>query len=284
MTFFLSDFRPSNILLQTTGLDGLSEAEVLKAFGYEKPSTNPVISTHVSSKQFAQCVPRYLIKPVDFSRMNKEFLKEKIYVMDFGVSYTIPSPPKHLGLPRSYRAPEAILEGNIGIPSDLWALGCTLFEIRTGSKLINVSSKDIDQYLVRTAKLLGPFPERWWTTTWRTRREFFKDELDSQGRVIEAEPWWLAFNLKTYTKTGEIVPYQETRSIREELESGACVDFMEAVDITDSLDLDHTPFTPRDIPPDEIEALTNLLEATLQYEPGKRPGLREIVQHDWFNM
>lgn len=173
-----SDFRPSNILLQTTGLDGLSEAEVLKAFGYEKPSTNPVNSAHVSSKRFALCVPRYLIKPVDFSRMNKRFLKDEIYLMDFGVSYTIPSPPKRLGLPRSYRTPEAILDGNIGIPCDLLALGYTLFEIRTGSKPIDISSNDIDQYLARMAKLLGPFPEPWWTTNWQIRREFFKDKLE----------------------------------------------------------------------------------------------------------
>lgn len=59
---------------------------------------------------------------------------------------------------------------------------------------------------------------------------------------------------------------------------------MEAVDITDSIGLDHTPFTPRDIPPDEIEAFADLLETILQYESDKRPGLREIVQHDWFKM
>ena len=282
---FLLDFRPSNILLQTTGLDGLSEAEVLQAFGYEKPETVPIISTHVSNKWVARCVPRYLIKPVDFSRMNKAFLKDEIYLMDFGVSYTIPSPPQRLSLPRSYRAPEAILDGKIGIPCDLWALACTLFEIRTGSKLINASPPDdIDEYLARMVTLLGPFPEPWWTTIWKTRREFFKDELDFQGRAIDANPWWVEMGLQMYSRTGELVPYQETRSIREELGRGAHVDFMEAVDTTDCCDRNSTLFKVRDIPPGEIEAFADLLEAILQYEPDKRPGLREIEQHDWFNM
>ena len=94
----------------------------------------------------------------------------------------------------------------------------------------------------------------------------------------------MTFNLNAYTKTGELIPCRETRSIREELERAACVDFMEAVDITDYRGLDHTSFTPRDISPDEIEAFANLLEAILQYGPDKRPGLRAIVQHDWFKM
>lgn len=284
INIFLLDFRPSNILLQTTGLDGLSEAEVLQAFGYQKPETTPVISTQTSNKRFAQCVPRYLIKPVDFSGLKKAFLKDEIYLMDFGVSYTIPFPPKRLSLPRPYRAPEAIFDGKLGIPCDLWALGCTLFEIRTGRKLINVSSDDMDDYLARIATLLGPFPEPWWTTTWQTRGEIFKDELDSQGRTIDAHPLFLTAKPMMYSKTGELVPYQETRSIREELDNGACLDFFEAVDASYRRDIDPTPFTLRDIPPDEFEAFAGLLEEIMQYEPDQRPGIREIEQHDWFKM
>lgn len=217
--------------------------------------------------------------------MNKAFLKDEIHLTDFGVSYNVPSPPHRLSIPRSYRAPEAILDGKIGIPCDLWALGCTLFEIRTGNKLINASPPDdIDEYLARIVTLLGPFPEPWWTTTWKTRRELFKDEIDSQGRAIDANPWWVEMGLQMYSRTGELVPYQETRSIREGLARGAHVDYMETVDTTNWRDRKSSLFKVRDIPPDEIEAFADLLEAILQYEPEKRSGLREIEQHGWFKM
>lgn len=113
----------------------------------------------------------------------------------------------------------------------------------------------MDDYLARIATLLGPFPEPWWTTTWQTRGEIFKDELDSQGRTIDAHPLFLTAKPMMYSKTGELVPYQETRSIREELDNGACLDFFEALDASYRRDIDTTPFTPRDIPPTSLRLL-----------------------------
>lgn len=59
---------------------------------------------------------------------------------------------------------------------------------------------------------------------------------------------------------------------------------MKAVDTTDCRDRNSTLFKLRDIPSDEVEAFADLLEAILQYDPAKRPGIREIVQHDWFKL
>lgn len=62
------------------------------------------------------------------------------------------------------------------------------------------------------------------------------------------------------------------------------MDFMEAVDTSECRDRNSTLFNLRDIPPNEVEVFAELLEAILQYDPSKRPGIREIVQHDWFKM
>jgi serine/threonine-protein kinase SRPK3 len=45
-----------------------------------------------------------------------------------------------------------------GIGSDLWALGCTTFEIRTGRKLFNMFDDDVDDRLYYMVLLLRKLP------------------------------------------------------------------------------------------------------------------------------
>ncbi|KND87627.1 hypothetical protein TOPH_07747 [Tolypocladium ophioglossoides CBS 100239] len=93
----------------------------------------------------------------DLSRLGAEYLTNDICFIDFGESFPISSPPPNLGIPETYLPPEMLLEddlfdngeldqelvdessngmeppGNfselIGPTTDMWALGCTLFEI-----------------------------------------------------------------------------------------------------------------------------------------------------------
>lgn len=73
----------------------------------------------------------------------------------------------------------------VGVGSDIWALGCTLFEIRTGRKLFDTFDDDQDEYLCKMAMMLGKLPEPWWSTTWEARKLFFEDNVDGDGRVVE---------------------------------------------------------------------------------------------------
>lgn len=238
--------------------------------------------TRDSNERFAQCAPQYLVKAVDSSLLNKKFLKDELYLIDLGVSYEITSPPEHLRLPLVYHPPEAIFDGRIGVSSDLWALACTLFEIRTGSRLISLPFADEDSYLSTMVSVLGVFPEPWWTMNWQTRGKFYKDEPDSQGRAVDApSSTGETMDAMVRSETGELVPYRDPRSIQDLLENGTCVQF-EGIEIESHDDL--TPFEHRDIPSDEIEVFADLLEKILRYDPDKRLGLQGIEQHDWFKM
>ncbi len=93
---------------------------------------------------------------------------------DFGESFQMATPPTDLGTPQVYCAPEQILEQKISKGCDLWALGCTLFEIRTGRKLFDTFDDDADEYLCKVASLLGKYPEPWWTETWSMRSQFLR--------------------------------------------------------------------------------------------------------------
>ena len=96
------------------------------------------------------------------------------------------NPLRTLVPPGPYRSPELILDKLAGIVSDLWALGCTLFEIRTGRRLFSPFDGKGDDYLEAMVDILGALPEPWWSSTWKDRRNLYKDEPDKQGRAVLA--------------------------------------------------------------------------------------------------
>jgi serine/threonine-protein kinase SRPK3 len=76
-------------------------------------------------------------------------------IIDFGKSFEASNPSEDLGIPEIYCSPEL----DWGMGSDLWALGCTLFEIRAGSKLFNMFDDDMDDHLYYMVLLLGKLPQ-----------------------------------------------------------------------------------------------------------------------------
>ncbi|KAF4636566.1 hypothetical protein G7Y89_g1528 [Cudoniella acicularis] len=56
-------------------------------------------------------------------------------IVDFGESYDISAPPQRLGIAPAYSSPEILFSELAGVPTDMWALACSLAEIRSGNKL-----------------------------------------------------------------------------------------------------------------------------------------------------
>ena len=133
--------------------------------------------------------PKYLVYPINWEEVisspkGAALVRNEACVIDFGESYEISAPARDLGIPQSYCSPENTLEGVVGIGSEIWALGCTLFEIRTGRKLFGTFDDDKDEYLWKVAITLGKFPEPWWSNTWKRRRGYLRDETEANGRVL----------------------------------------------------------------------------------------------------
>lgn len=122
--------------------------------------------------------PQYLVYPVDWDRValaKPGFIAEEVCLIDFGEAYEISNPTSDLGIPQVYCPPEYPIVGKVGVGCDIWALGCTLFEICTGRKLFDAFDDEADEILYKMTMILGKFPEPWWSETWGAQR-------DLQGR------------------------------------------------------------------------------------------------------
>jgi serine/threonine protein kinase len=233
---------------------------VLKILGYP---VKVEVFTELGETPSDPTAPKYLVRPVKFRNVPLPYVVDEILLIDFGESYDVTNPPEELGIPESYRSPELILENTPGFGSDLWALGCTLFEIRTRRKLFDMFDDDDDSHLFHKVEMLGALPEPWWSTTWKHRKEFFKDEPDSLSRAVLVDA--LAKEQSDLSV--------ERPSIELALRRGLHY-----------WDLGPGEEFSREIPPDEIEQLADLLKKILQYEPSRRLTAAEVLDHEWFRL
>ena len=85
----------------------------------------------------------------------------EIVLTDFGNSYFYKKRTEHEIQDRIYRSPEVILDFRYGYASDIWSIGCVVFELLTGFPLFNPCdeplTKDI-HHLFLLEKILGPIP------------------------------------------------------------------------------------------------------------------------------
>ena len=183
-------------------------------------------------------------------------------------------PSEELGTPEIYRSPELLLDKTAGFGSDLWALGCTLFEIRTGGQLFNTMDVDADDALYNIVLLLGKLPEPWWTT-WEGRKACFKDEGSANGRAIKIDEHPHLAESHEKARRVNVHPSVaiEPWSIKETLASGLWyLGSQPGKDI-------HC-----DISENEIDMFASLLQSLPRYQPDDRCPADIVQQHEWFKV
>ncbi|KAL9573941.1 hypothetical protein ACKAV7_001933 [Fusarium commune] len=149
-------------------------ASVLRKFAYQTTQAleflhknqichGEILVQTESGEELPASSPTYLVQPADISRLGNEFLLEEICIIDFGESFKFSSPPEDLSIPENYLPPEILLEcpDAIGPACDLWALGCTLFEISEQLPLFYMIF-DRDELLAEMVRFFGKLPEDWW--------------------------------------------------------------------------------------------------------------------------
>ncbi|KAL3418662.1 hypothetical protein PVAG01_10378 [Phlyctema vagabunda] len=270
------DFRPANILARISGLDGLSKHDIFQALGQPKTAK---VTTRSGENHNEPTAPQYLVHPIDWddvelSALGANFITAKACVIDFGESFDMSEPPQDMGIPQVYCSPEYTVDKVVGVGSDIWALGCTLFEIRTARKLFDTFDDDQDEYLCKMAMMLGKLPEPWWST-WETRNLFFQDNADGDGRVVEIRresPQPETGNMDVgFEDTVMQVP--EPRSIKDAIIIGLYYENK------------YGPGGVRhDISQEETDVFSDLLMKIFRYDPKERLTASQVLDHAWFKL
>lgn len=246
-----------------TGFDGLSEEEILGILG--EPHRNPVLDADEKVNTMPTA-PKYLVYPVEWDTIDTKFVLRTPKLIDFGECFMISDPPEDVGTPGYYRSPELLLENKLGIPADLWALACTLFEIRTGRRLFESFDDSDDEYLEGVCLVLRRLPEPWWSTTWEARRRCFKDEADENGRAIPVHESQTAI----YDNVHPSVP-QGARSLVDKMGPGLWY-------------MDTRAWFNKEIPEEEKLVFAGLLKKLLEFTPEDRISAQEALEHEWFRV
>jgi len=244
---------------------------VLRILG--KPTQNRVLKG--SEPHDGPTAPQYLVYPVNWHDVDRQYIGEQPCIIDFGESFEISQPPEDLGIPGPYRSPDLILDKSAGLGSELWALGCTLFEIRTGRKLFATFDDEDDAYLDAMVQVLGRLPEPWWSTTWEGRRRMYADEVDEHGHAVAAGH--VATGDESQLKDSGIISLvhpsvaPDARSLLDKLAPGLWY-----------MDSDRGDDHHRPIPQREKEIFVDLLGGLLKYEPRDRTSAKAALKHEWF--
>lgn len=239
------------MLVKLTNLNHMPEDELLSLLGEPQKA---YVRTE-SGEDLPASSPRYLTAPANISRLGDTYITDQICVVDFGESFQISSPPADLGTPENYLPPEVLLERDIAIGpgSDLWALGCTLFEIRKQLPLFYMIY-DQDELLAEMVRFFGKPPQEWWDK-WEARKDFFDDEGTWIRDGENEEEWSLEVAL---SKPQEIFRQGEGQN----------------------RDAHKRLITSKE----EQTLMADLLYKLFRYDAGQRPSAEEVLMHEWFKM
>ncbi|KAI2620633.1 hypothetical protein GGS26DRAFT_303158 [Hypomontagnella submonticulosa] len=112
----------------------------------------------ISGKSPGPHGPEYLALPASLDKLEKKCRTGRVAIVDFSRSFFLSNPPKSPRFNRQYAGPELLFTKALaGFPQDIWALACTIYEIRLRKQLFS----EIQNYatLIRQMELwFGPLP------------------------------------------------------------------------------------------------------------------------------
>ncbi|KND93135.1 Serine/threonine-protein kinase SRPK [Tolypocladium ophioglossoides CBS 100239] len=151
------------------------------------PEPEPVLRLDGKPTSLASGVPSHVIPPVWLGVASDEIAlnEAKLLLSDFGVAFR-PSDRSRFEsyTPLVIRPPEALFEPTtpLSFASDIWSLGCTIFELLAHRSLIDGILAPQDEITAQQVHLQGSLPSEWWDK-WEQRFKWF----DDAGRPLSKE-------------------------------------------------------------------------------------------------
>ena len=147
------DFTTSNILLELENMDSWSIEKLYEELG--EPSKEPVFA--YNRGPLSPSAPEHLYEKADLTRLIK-YRTGNLKIVDFGESFFLNDVPEGLGTPARFCSPELMLEKKCSKASDVWALACTIYEMRSGVTLFQSCMGTDEEALGAILTRLGPAP------------------------------------------------------------------------------------------------------------------------------
>ncbi|KAK8100808.1 uncharacterized protein PG998_007790 [Apiospora kogelbergensis] len=289
------DVRPQNMLLRLRD-DGFAKDDMDLLLGLpELEKVRRAISDGDGDgdRDPGPHAPRYLVRPTSLEGLGVE---DEVVVVDSGGYYhNAEGAPMHPDLPLAYAAPEVVYaSAEETVPrfeSDVWALGCTIAELRCGKSVLGIAryGGGEEKYLEDLEYLFGPLPD-----LYRRAKEPWVDgppDEDTQTALTESDERRCDMPSQPLSMTsGELVQSRKDSFSR----SGRSCPIEAAISqerhwFNFPLDAEGEPDQSQDmvafsqsIPESEVPELGDLLRKVLKYNPSERISIEEILQHQWF--
>lgn len=161
------------------------------------------------------------IKP---DNLSYDEITGNLTILDFGhATLEVPTKPEKLMQSRWYRAPEKLLFMDYNYEIDLWSLGCTLFELYTGTPLFTSKGNDltssgeinytaVNNQLHAIAKELGLPPQKWIEQLKTDKKNYFFAEKEPYQLIHAPSKGTFFFN-KTWKERLEIAAQTKSEDV-----------------------------------------------------------------------
>ncbi|KAK7960475.1 CMGC kinase [Apiospora saccharicola] len=272
------DFRPQNVLLKLKHgcFDDLNVEEMRQLMA--RPG---MVDIELEAGGRSPHAPEYAVTCIKWEKL-WEYVSDDVAIVDFGESYetTNPTPPD-LGIPIRYAAPEVVLGGDKGIGTDLWALGCTLMDLRCRG-LPSTLPYTVD--MVATMEgWMGPCPPPFRLPALRGLYESDLRDWEQQGEVYE----WPKPEPPDSAEAGEPQPSTNVTKLGEKgLHIGNSNGSEDPIKAELSRELTggfvDGELTRFRLTEEEITVFGDLLHEIFQWDPQQRWTTARIMGHEWF--
>ncbi|KAL9022402.1 MAG: hypothetical protein Q9185_000443 [Variospora sp. 1 TL-2023] len=182
------DLHTRNIFFKISNVDRLSTGELYQRL--HPPKERPI--ERIDKGPLGVSVPPYAVEPLWIGEPCEHVTNTELMIADFGEAYIASEKtPQTLNTPVILCPPEALLKiGTIGMPADIWALACAIFEI-LGDRVLFECWPDPDATLTEIVSAIGQPSETLWKA-WQNRHEHFNEDgswkPSKRGRARMSRP------------------------------------------------------------------------------------------------
>lgn len=278
----IPDLTASNVALKLASIDSWSEEDIYNILG--KPETEAL--RRASGKEVPPSIPRYVVASASFHNVGPEWLIDEIRLMDFGIAFFADDAPEDLGTPPSFAAPEIWFERAAGKSTDIWALGCCLYTIRSNAMLIEITWGGTPvECIGGMIELLGALPKKW------DRLYFNEEGLPRPRDEIKGEEGFPPWTVEGVNEIPQVPLSEIAANVADEYHGPPRIeDSAPREKLPHELEMEARGCYitwPKAKPnvvisPKEAKLFADLLGKIITWEPDERISAEELLNHPWF--